>query len=354
VNPSYGSLGVTNGSNNPGSRSAPASWKDSSGNVWMFGGVTVSGGYDSKNDLWKYQPSSNQWTWMGGTQTTNASGVCGQQGTAAAGNVPGSRKSAASWIDTSGNLWLFGGVGYDCFGGVGHLNDLWKYTMSAQQWTWMGGPASAGGPGVYGTQGTGASGNYPSSRQQMAAWTDSSGNFWLFGGFGQDFGPNFAQGNCCGYGEFNDLWKYSPSSNQWTWVGGANIGEAWGVYGTQGVASSGNMPGARNNVQTGVDSSGNFWLFGGFGHDANGSRELLNDVWKYNAGSNQWTWVGGSSSVRQASSYGTKGVAAGGNTPGARQQFVTWVDSSGHLWVFGGEGLDGSGAYGQLNDLWKY
>jgi hypothetical protein len=40
----------------------------------------------------------------------NASGVYGTQGTAAASNVPGARYSASSWIDSSGNLWLFGGL----------------------------------------------------------------------------------------------------------------------------------------------------------------------------------------------------------------------------------------------------
>jgi hypothetical protein len=37
----------------------------------------------------------------------------------------------ASWIDTSGNLWLFGGGnGYDPSQGLATdvLNDLWEYT----------------------------------------------------------------------------------------------------------------------------------------------------------------------------------------------------------------------------------
>ena len=33
-----------------------------------------------------------------------------------------------SWIDASGNLWLFGGDGYDSVGTQDeYLNDLWKY-----------------------------------------------------------------------------------------------------------------------------------------------------------------------------------------------------------------------------------
>jgi hypothetical protein len=54
-------------------------------------------------------------------------GVYGSQGTAAAGNVPGARYPAVSWTDASGNLWLFGGWGYDSAGTSGYLNDLWMY-----------------------------------------------------------------------------------------------------------------------------------------------------------------------------------------------------------------------------------
>ena len=93
------------------------SWTDvSGGNLWLFGGF----GYDSVpptislgrlNDLWKYNIGIGQWTWVSGANTQNQTGVYGTKGTPAAANVPGARESAASWIDASGNLWLFGGLG---------------------------------------------------------------------------------------------------------------------------------------------------------------------------------------------------------------------------------------------------
>ena len=55
------------------------------------------------------------------------SGVYGTLGMPAAGNIPGSRHSASSWTDSSGNLWLFGGHGIDANGNFGILNDLWKF-----------------------------------------------------------------------------------------------------------------------------------------------------------------------------------------------------------------------------------
>ncbi len=51
-------------------------------------------------------------------------------GIAAPGNHPGARSSAATWTDSGGNLWLYGGYGYDGGGNFGFLNDLWEYSLS--------------------------------------------------------------------------------------------------------------------------------------------------------------------------------------------------------------------------------
>jgi len=57
-------------------------------------------------------------------------------------------------------------------------------------WTWKGGSSTVGSngaqPGVYGTLGTPAAGNIPGGREEASSWTDSSGNRWLFGGYGAD------------------------------------------------------------------------------------------------------------------------------------------------------------------------
>jgi len=62
------------------------------------------------------------------------------------------------------------------------------------------------------------------------SWTDSNGNFWLFGGYGFDSGGN--------YGSLNDLWEFNPTTNEWTWMGGSStIAGATGIYGSIGVAA---------------------------------------------------------------------------------------------------------------------
>jgi len=80
-------------------------------------------------------------------------------------------------------------------------------------------------------------------------------------------------------GILSDLWRYN--AGEWTWVGGPNVGDQAGVYGTQGTAASGNIPGARYSAASWTDPSGNFWLFGGNGNDSSGALGYLNDLWKY-------------------------------------------------------------------------
>ncbi len=143
-------------------------------------------------------------------------------------------------------------------------------------------------------------------------------------------------------------------AQQWTWVGGSNTTNQNGVYGTKGVAAASNQPGARQGSISWTDASGNIWLFGGQGYAASGSANLLNDLWKYNTNTGQWTWMGGSNTIDQPGVYGTQGTAAANNQPGARQNSISWSDASGNLWLFGGAGYDVNRDLDLLNDLWKY
>jgi N-acetylneuraminic acid mutarotase len=345
----YGTQGTPAASNLPGASYSGSSWTDSSGSFWLFGGV----GYDSTgatgylNSLWRYIPSSKQWTWISGGSIANASGIYGTQGTVAASNAPGGRYQSSSWIDASGNLWLFGGFGYDGAAHVGELNDLWRCDSHTGLWTWVSGGSAINASGVYGTLGTAAAGNVPGARYAASSWIDSSGNLWLFGGFGYD-----ASG---GVGKLNDLWRFSPSTGQWTWIAGGSGLNASGVYGTLATAAAGNVPGARYAASTWADSSGNLWLFGGNGYDSSGAAGKLNDLWQYSPSSGQWTWVNGEDVTDAPPIYAAAlGIASAGSVPGARYQSSSWIDSAGNLWLFGGVGYDLGGNVGNLNDLWEY
>ena len=83
----------------------------------------------------------------------------------------------------------------------------------------------------------------------------------------------------------------------------------------------------------------------------------LNDLWRYVPSTNQWAWMGGSSTTLQPGVYGQLSTPAPGNVPGAREGAGAWVDNDGNFWLFGGNGfaLAGSAdAEGDLNDLWKF
>ena len=388
---SYGTLGAASATNIPGGREQSGSWKDAAGNTWMMGGngEDAAGTAGLLNDLWKFNPSqgiNGEWTWVSGSNIAplgipevapnGEPGVYGTLGQPAPGNAPGGREQMVTWIDAAGDLWLFGGIGLDSAGAYGYLNDLWEFNPNLGangEWAWMAGsktvPEQQGPPGVYGTMGSPSASNIPGGRYGGYAWTDPSGNFWLFGGNGFDsVGTN---------AYLNDLWKYAPGANgamgQWTWIGGLSVAPlspspfsqsaAPGVYGTLGSPDSANIPGGRSAGVTWADASGNLWLFGGLGADSADNTGYLNDFWKYTPGAEgtagEWTWVSGSDTIGtyggQPGVYGIEGVADGANTPGARFSSSTWVDGSGNLWLFGGQGYDWTGASsGILNDLWEY
>jgi N-acetylneuraminic acid mutarotase len=344
----YGTELAASISNVPGARYSASSWTDPSGTFWLFGGV----GYDSTgavgnlNDLWRYSPSTKAWTWVSGGSLVNASAVYGTLGSAAAGNVPGARYSASSWIDSHGNLWLFGGVGYDSTGAVGNLNDLWRFSPSTNEWTWISGGSGDNASPVYGTRGTAAATNVPGARYAASSWIDSTGNLWLFGGYGYD--------STGAVGNLNDLWRYSPTTNEWTWINGGSGDNAAGVYGTEGTASASIVPGGRYSASSWIDSSNNLWLYGGYGCDSTGTAGKLNDLWEYAPSSGQWTWIGGSDVANVIGVYGELGTVATTTVPGSRQGASSWIDSTGNLWLFGGVGYDATGDVGNLGDLWKY
>jgi hypothetical protein len=110
---------------------------------------------------------------------------------------------------------------------------------------------------------------------------------------------------------------------------------------------------AKLFAATRTDASGNFWLFGGNGYDSTATGFLLlHDLWEYSAG--EWTWVSGAKVAGQPATYGTQGTPALKNVPGARYPAVSWIDTSGDFWLFGGQGFDPTGNFGSFNELWEY
>jgi N-acetylneuraminic acid mutarotase len=288
-------------------------------------------------------PNSNEWTWVSGSNMANAFGVYGMQGSPASNNVPGARYGQVSWADSTGNGWLFGGY-HNNSSAQGSLNDLWEFNPVTRTWMWVSGGDITNASGVYGTQGVPAATNVPGARMEFVSWIDPSDNLWLFGGLGSDStGPV--------NGVLNDLWEFNPTTKLWIWISGSDKYGQAGNYGSRGVSVPSDVPPARAKAVGWTDPNGNFWLFGG---DGNGNLDRLNDLWEFSSNTKVWTWMSGSNSSNASGVYGSKGVSATSNVPGAREQAVSWIDVSGNLWLFGGGGYDSAGHVGFLNDLWEF
>lgn len=351
--------GVAAATDFPGSRQRSVTWARGA-EVWTFGGygcssINCSIGY--LNDLWRFDGTN--WTWMSGTaSSTNQNGVYGTKGVAAAANTPGSRSYAATAVDGSGNLWLFGGWAYGASGNkIGEINDLWKY--DGTNWTWVSGgtcssETSGCDPfGVYGTKGVAAAANVPGGRDSALGWVDASGRFWLFGGTGCDVDDCVTNTNT-----LNDVWMYDPSTGWWTWMAGSTTANGQATYGTKGVAAPGNVPAGRYYFGGFYSASaGGLFAFGGYGYDSTATAKFeLSDLWRYD-GAN-FAWVGGPTVGDQLSVPGTKGVAAPTNWPGSRDSFAMAGNASGRGFLFGGNGCTSAACDGSLNvflgDLWEW
>ncbi len=365
INPSadYGTEDVAAATNHPGGRSQAFGWSAADGTIWLFGG----NGYDAGttagrlSDLWKFDPVSNQWTWVSGSNVINQSGSYGTLGTASPTNAPGARYGAAGWVDDAGHFWLFGGTGYDSAGSLGWLNDLW--TFDGSQWKWVRGANTINAPAVYAVADAvvdnpstpadetapaiTADQVTPAGRQGAASWhlpdpdplnVDNTETGWIFGGAGND-----SVGNRTVSAE---LWRFDGSN--WTFAHGlAGLGFTAGNYGGRGVFSVTSQPPSRSRAVTWTSGT-TLWLFGGRVEPANGTVVYPNDLWRFDAVG--WTWVGGSNALLNSpgeypATLGEKGLPAG------REGGVGWNDPTGGLWLFSGSTGVSSDS---LDDFWFF
>jgi hypothetical protein len=351
----------------------------------------------------------NDWTWIFGPDTIGT--FRGTYGTAqlpppapptSDSNTPGGRDFPATWTGKNGFKFMFGGDGLPVQGVTPPLlpdlmNDMWVFIPGASTpigaWvpvnlsvttattTASGVTTVTQTPNVVSLEYVGSSNPNPSARWGAVSWTDAAtGDLYMFGGQS-------------GAGLLNDVWKFHPGltlpyqqvgafdfydtsyktatvtySGSYTYTGTWSVVSAGVVNGNGNYA--GGSPGGRWGAGFCTDASGTVWMFGGQGFDSTSALPvLLNDLWKFSGG--VWTWVGPSNSnVGQNNGvYGTKGQGSAANSPGGRQTPVLWADNQGHLWMFGGLGLDSAGTQnpgtinGQpgtvpegalLNDLWEY
>lgn len=320
-NPVYNTKGVEDENNYPSIRQplSPMSFNDNIGNLYMFGGThTYNSGYYF-NDLWKFNINTKRWVWISGTNSSNQYGVYGTQGTTNATNMPGSREKGKTWTDGQGNSWLFGGNGYSA-SNFGNLNDLWKYDVSTNQWTWMKGSNLAGQLEVTSGLGISDSNNTPPANINSLNWNDNTNNFWLYTN--------------------GTMWKFDTTTSNWIKL----TNPATSNYGTIGVTSPTNNPGSISGGVTWTDTDGNLLFYS----------QVL---WKFDINTLMWTWIGGrgpSSQFTNAGKFGNYGQFEQSfisNLPGSRGNTVSWKDNNSNFFLYGGSGWD-EDSQGSLSDVW--
>ncbi len=321
-NPTSGSFAL---GNSPLGRYSSSGVKDENGFFWLFAG-------ESQSDLWKFDPAINQWMLVNGSFVANGLAPdYGAQGAAAATNHPGQATFGhPMWSDFNGNLWLFGPNG---------LNNMWKYSISTNMWTWMKGNSTTGPP-VYGTQGVESTLVNPGTCNETDChWTDSNGFLWL-------------------YTEFDgNLWKFNPSSNNWTWMKGNGSATINPTYGTLNVFGINNTPGGFSACPAvgvlytmWITSDDHLWML--VNRDLG---SLQTEMWEFNPTMNQWRCRRiDQSDFGQEQVYPPSCIENDPTIhPITRSEMrADWVDNCDNMYFFGGGNFcTMSPVY---NDIWRY
>jgi gliding motility-associated-like protein len=334
----YGTKGVPSVNNYPPGKSYGAnSWTDDNNDLWLFSGGSIS----NQNDLWRYHIATNEWTWMNGDNFGSQLPVYGTLGVYDVLNTPGSRNEIkSSWKTNGGNLWLFGG---SLSSNSDVQNDLWKYKISTNEWAWIKGSQSGSNiAGNYGTLGIENTNNLPPARLSYTKWKDIDENLYLFAG-----GNDLSDG-------FNDVWKYKPTTNNWTWISGTNLISDIGANSGFCKPNLIDIPAGRieNQTASATGCSQAFWSFGGFGNF--GANSIYNDLWIFNSENLKWTLTSGSVVPNQLGNYGTMGIANNTNMIPSKGGVCIWTDKNNNLWIFGGFTSNSMSSLAKGNDMWQY
>ncbi|MCB0621418.1 MAG: hypothetical protein KDC41_22515 [Saprospiraceae bacterium] len=114
-------------------------------------------------------------------------------------------------------------------------------------------------------------------------------------------------------------------AQEWTWVSGSDLTDQSGVYGVMGTPDPANGPGSRNGTVGFTDDDGRIWIYGGFGLASDAiTLGRLNDLWRFDPATGEWTWIRGSKLTDQPGKYGTMGIPHPANEPPGRNRPNIW------------------------------
>lgn len=261
---------------------------------------------------------------MAGSSASGVAVTYGSPGIVSPTVDPGGRYggcSASSHI--SSTLFYFGG-----FIGSVYLGDFWQFDMSSAWWT-MVHISKVQSNGVMGTP---LNTVYPGLKAFHACAITLSNSFYLSFGLSQN-------------GYENNIFAWSFSIGQWTWITGNTALAAGNSVGV-GVESSQNMPASRSYHTMNELAFTNCLLT--FGGNAPTYAAYMNDLWRYSLSNNLWTLLSGTySAVNQAAVYNSVGVASASSVPaGIQMQAMDFISNTDKLLMF--DGLTNSGYNNEL------
>ena len=335
----YGTQGISSPLNIPSARGWCAiTWTGNDGKLYLYGGGPTGGG--DLEDLWCYDINTNEWTWLKGINTLSNLPVHGTKGVPAVTNSPGGRSESKSTWTIDNELWFFGGFGLSQSIPT-TWNDLWKYDINTNLWTWMSGDNSPNSLGTYANLGTPSTTSAPNSRWSYTNWKDAANQLYIF------------TGDCSGGGGgyCNDICRYNINTNEWTWLKGSHSAPILPPYVNQKCENNiQNIPLGRYENSTPISNSecsNAFWTFGGLA-----SGDSKNDLWIYDATKNTFILAyGDPSGIQIPANYGTLQSSSPLNSIPPRFGASAWTDADENLWFFGGwDNLSG----GVYNDTWCF
>ena len=214
--------------------------------------------------------------------TPNAAGVYGTQGTAAAGNVPGARMGGSAWLDASGNVWLFGGLGLDR-GRPGSRNTTTCGSTARQR------PVDVGRR-LRCAQCRGRIWHAARRRRGQRPGRARLGRVVerpapeISGCSGATAMPRSATSE-----NLNDLWEYNLGTGVWTWIGGSSSTAAPGNLRYAGHSRQQQHPRCARTGGRLARQQRQFLAVRRLRLDSSGEQDDLNDLWSFTPTLRLWT-----------------------------------------------------------------
>ena len=227
------------------------------------------------------------------------------------------------WYDGNDGIYIYGGYG------LGFRTNVWKYSISMNEWVWLTGSELTEDIEVAGVKGIPSPNNTPGIRaENETCWTYEN-KLWFACGQNSTLASS-------------SIWHFNISTLEWTWVHGPLIYTSVSVKGVQGVFDESNYPSSRF-TWTKWSHEEDAFLFSGDG---------TNDLWHFNSDSLAWRFLGEGNGFPYWEDYCDYNED-NKPSPSSEMQTAEVFDGCREvLWIFGGALAHTIWAYDHSQETW--